>query len=90
MGNDPPLFKTINLIEKLLPKYDVLIFLTGRPENYRYETEKWIQSNTNFKNYQIMMISYNNFDKDINIKREMLKKVRKEYKVDTVFEDQIE
>tara|TARA_B100000965_G_scaffold226028_1_gene189216 strand:- start:596 stop:1027 length:432 start_codon:yes stop_codon:yes gene_type:complete len=90
MHNDPPIMKTISRIENLLSNYDTLIFVTGRPEKYRFETEKWIQNNTDFKNYELLMRANNNFEKDVIIKKEMLDKIRENFGVDTIFEDQIE
>lgn len=90
MHNDPPIMKTISRIENLLSNYDTLIFVTGRPEKYRFETEKWIQNNTDFKNYELLMRANNNFEKDVIIKKEMLNKIRENFDVDTIFEDQIE
>ena len=88
--NDPPIQKTLNQIENLLPKYDALIFVTGRPEKYRSLTNKWIKTNTNFINYNLLMRENKDYRQDVIIKKEMLCKIKKEYETDIVFEDQDE
>lgn len=87
---DPPINETITQIETLLPRYDKLIFVTGRPEQYREITNEWILSNTKFSNYDLIMRINKDYRSDISIKKEMLNVIKKDFKIDIIFEDQID
>ena len=85
---DPPLNDTITQIEKSLPNYDKLIFVTGRPEKYKSVTESWIKSNTSFVDYILMMRGTNDWRDDVIVKYEMLNEIKRSYEVDVIYEDQ--
>ena len=88
MNDDSPIDSTITHIESLLTQYDKLIFLTGRPEQYRDITDEWLQLNTNFCGYDLIMRGNKDYRKDCFVKMEMLNLIKKDFKVDTIFEDQ--
>ena len=85
---DKPIIYIIDQIENLLPFYDTLIFLTGRPDNYESITREWLDTNTNFKDYRLMMRKEKDYRDDVIIKKEMLDLVRQNYSVEIIFEDQ--
>jgi len=88
--HDPPIQQTIKQIEQLMSGDTKLIFVTGRPEKYRLLSQEWIEQNTPFKNYMLLMRKEKDYRKDLIVKKEMLDKIKKNYSVDKVFEDQPE
>lgn len=46
------------------------IFVTGRPENYRYPTTEWLKKHNIFPNY-LFMRPYKDYQPDVEIKREI-------------------
>ena len=85
---DPPILNTIKKIDNLLTENTKLIFVTGRPERYRLLSQEWIEKNTPFRNFILLMRDNKDYRKDQIIKQEMLKNIKQNYSVDTVFEDQ--
>lgn len=87
MGNDTvnkAISEIYNIIKKT-KKYKMLI-VTGRPETYRKITEQWlIWNRVEYDN--LYMRSENDCRSDVDVKREILQKIREQYDVSFVFDD---
>ena len=62
------------------------IFVTGRPENYRYPTTEWLKKHDIHPNY-LFMRPYKDYRSDVEIKREIHDKYIKGAPVMMVFDD---
>jgi FMN phosphatase YigB (HAD superfamily) len=96
MVDDPPLEDMCFLANLLAdhpstPNFLKLFVFTGRPEDYRAETEKWLSTYVPSlfqKCEAILMRKKNDFRKDYVVKKEMLDYVQKlGYEVRLVFDD---
>ena len=87
MGNDTvnkAISEIYNIIKKT-KKYKMLI-VTGRPETYRKITEQWLIWN-HIEYDNLYMRSENDCRSDVDVKREILQKIREQYDVSFVFDD---
>ena len=87
MGNDTvnkAISEIYNIIKKT-KKYKMLI-VTGRPETYRKITEQWLIWNR-IEYDNLYMRSENDCRSDVDVKREILQKIREQYDVSFVFDD---
>ena len=87
MGNDSvnkAISEIYNIIKKT-KKYKMLI-VTGRPETYRKITEQWLIWNR-IEYDNLYMRSENDCRSDVDVKREILQKIREQYDVSFVFDD---
>ena len=69
--NDEPIFPIIN---KVIKEHDAgkdIIFLTGRPERYRYSTTLWLKEYFNFK-IDLVMRKNNDLRNKLIIKKDLL------------------
>lgn len=87
MGNDTvnKAISEIYDIIKKTKKYKMLI-VTGRPETYRKITEQWLIWNR-IEYDNLYMRSENDCRSDVDVKREILQKIREQYDVSFVFDD---
>ena len=87
MGNDTvnKAISEIYDIIKKTKKYKMLI-ATGRPETYRKITEQWLIWNR-IEYDNLYMRSENDCRSDVDVKREILQKIREQYDVSFVFDD---
>ena len=87
MGNDTvnKAISEIYDIIKKTKKYKMLI-VTGRPETYRKITEQWLIWN-HIEYDNLYMRSENDCRSDVDVKREILQKIREQYDVSFVFDD---
>lgn len=84
---DTPIWDVINLVKKLWEDYEI-VFLSGRSEDCREETTKWLQEF--FPNYGIELYMRPSWDtrKDSYVKRELLETyVLPEYYVEYILDD---
>lgn len=89
--NDSPKQEVIDMIGALVSKYNAVpIFLTGRPEKCRADTENWINthSNLNTDHYLLFMRKDGDFSKDIKHKEEVFwNHIDGRYNIIAAFED---
>jgi hypothetical protein len=90
LHGDPPMLSTINSLKDYHDQGFSIIFVTGRPEEYREETVLWLKKNLPFKEYDLFMRPVKNYEKDVLIKQSILEEIQKNFKVIKVFDDQIE
>ena len=88
LSEDPPIQSTI---DKLIEHYNQgtrIIFVTGRPEDYKKETLEWLNKHLPFQDFDLIMRPSKNYEKDIVIKRKILLTILKTFQVIKVFDDQ--
>ena len=71
--NDEPIFPIIN---KVIEEYNAgkeIVFLTGRPERYRYSTTLWLKEYFNF-DLKILMREDNDRNNKLKVKKEIFEK----------------
>jgi len=88
VGSDQPIEPIINLVHILSDFYPIL-FLSGRDEICRPQTEKWLEQNTYIKSYsKLFMRPQGNNEKDSIIKRRIYDtKIKNVYDVKYVLDD---
>lgn len=88
VGSDQPIEPIINLVHLLSDFYPIL-FLSGRDEICRPQTEKWLEQNTYIKSYsKLFMRPQGNNEKDSIIKRRIYDtKIKNVYDVKYVLDD---
>lgn len=88
VGSDQPIEPIINLVHLLSDFYPIL-FLSGRDEICRPQTEKWLEQNTYIKSYsKLFMRPQGNNEKDSIIKRRIYDtKIKNVYDVRYVLDD---
>lgn len=88
VGSDQPIEPIINLVHLLSDFYPIL-FLSGRDEICRPQTEKWLEQNTYIKSYsKLFMRPQGNNEKDSIIKRRIYDtKIKNVYDVNYVLDD---
>jgi len=88
VGSDQPIEPIINLVHLLSDFYPVL-FLSGRDEICRPQTEEWLEQNTYIKSYsKLFMRPQGNNEKDSIIKRRIYDtKIKNVYDVRYVLDD---
>ena len=90
MHKDPPIKRVVKKIEEHSKKEKRIIFVTGRPEDYRNITEKWIKENVKAEDFLLLMRPSNNYERDVIIKNKMKNEILNSYKIIKVYEDQKE
>ena len=88
VGSDQPIEPIIDLVHLLSDFYPIL-FLSGRDEICRPQTEKWLEQNTYIKSYsKLFMRPQGNNEKDSIIKRRIYDtKIKNVYDVKYVLDD---
>tara|TARA_B100000214_G_C23952946_1_gene621360 strand:+ start:229 stop:666 length:438 start_codon:yes stop_codon:yes gene_type:complete len=87
--NDEPIFPIIN---KVIEEHDAgkdIIFLTGRPERYRYSTTLWLKEYFNFE-LKILMRKDNDQNNKLKVKKEIFEKNFRVNDIDYVIDNDIE
>lgn len=72
LSNDIPIYSIIEKIKKHQFQGKDIIFLTGRPERYREETESWLKKYFNFK-FRLLMRKDNDLRNKVIAKEEILR-----------------
>lgn len=86
VGEDKPIAPMLQLLEDLqFPYYTETVFLTGRNESCREETEQWLYAHVGQYNPTLLMRKGHDFRHDTEVKPELLKKAGIEPIV--IFED---
>tara|TARA_B100000131_G_scaffold297017_1_gene315414 strand:- start:99 stop:545 length:447 start_codon:yes stop_codon:yes gene_type:complete len=68
--NDLPIHSVISLVKNEQAKGKEVIFLTGRPERYRYSTTLWLKNYFNFE-FKLLMRKDNDQTNKIIVKEEI-------------------
>ena len=68
--NDKPISKIIKKIKAHHSSGKEIIFLTGRPEKYRYSTSLWLKENFEFE-FRLLMRKNNDYRNKLLIKNEI-------------------
>ena len=68
--NDKPIYSIINKVNNEYLTGKKIIFLTGRPERYRYSTSLWLKKYFNFE-LRILMRKDNDQNNKLKVKREI-------------------
>ena len=71
--NDEPIFPIINKVIEEHNSGKDIIFLTGRPERYRYSTTLWLKEYFNFE-LKILMRKNNDQNNKLKVKKEIFEK----------------
>ena len=72
LSNDIPIYPIIEKIKKHQSEGKDIVFLTGRPERYRVETESWLKKYFNFK-FRLLMRKDNDLRNKVIAKEDLLK-----------------
>lgn len=72
---DMPIMPVIDIIKKLTVNNNRIIFCTGRPEDYRAESEKWINQHV-MTDYKLYMRPFKDSRPDYIVKEELLSQMR--------------
>ena len=86
LDKDQPILKIIEKINKLDGDGFEIIFITGRPEKYRFSTTAWLEKFFQF-DIKILMRADKDRRNKVDIKKELFKKNFKSSKVYMVFEN---
>ena len=82
---DIPILPTIHIIENFNGE---VLFLTGRDEACREETDKWIKSHTHLSNYKLFMRPNGDYSPGVEFKVNIYKKfIEPYYNIEFVLED---
>jgi hydroxymethylpyrimidine pyrophosphatase-like HAD family hydrolase len=73
MHKDPPIKEVTKQIEKYAEQRKNIVFVTGRPEEYRKTTEKWINEHLNLASFTLIMRETKNYESDLSLKKRILK-----------------
>ena len=90
LNEDPPISSVIDELSNFHDRKVKIIFVTGRPSEYRDQTKKWLKIHIPFQGYDLLMRPNKNYDKDVLIKKSILNEIQKDFEVIKVFDDQKE
>ena len=65
-------------------------FVTGRPEDYRERTEKWLNEHVNLTNFTLIMREKKNYESDLSLKKRILKDSLSDLDILKVYDDREE
>jgi len=71
--NDKPIYEIINKVNDEHSAGKKIIFLTGRPERYRYSSTLWLKEYFNFE-IRILMRKDNDQNNKLKVKKEIFEK----------------
>ena len=85
--NDKPIPDMVNLLRRIEGTGAQILFVTGRPEKYKEQTEEWLIKYVT-ANFELYMRKPNDYRQDFIIKKEIYKnKIENNYWILGVFED---
>jgi len=90
MHKDPPIKKVIKQIELYAEQGKNIVFVTGRPEDYRERTEKWLNEHVNLTNFTLIMREKKNYESDLSLKKRILKDSLSDLDILKVYDDREE
>lgn len=86
--NDKPIAPVVELAYTLSMFYSKLIFVTGRPEKYMFETTEWLCDQFNADTVTLFMRKDGDHRPDYIVKKEIYEEnIKDYYPIDGVFED---
>ena len=68
--NDEPIDSIIEMLNQEVIAGNSIVFVTGRPERYRYSTNLWLRDNLNF-NYDLFMRSNGDKRNKLAVKKDI-------------------
>ena len=69
-------------------QYNTIVFVSGRSDKYRAETERWLEKVAKFTHFMLFMRKEGDFRKDSIVKLEIFNKhIRNDYDVSFVLDD---
>lgn len=86
LHKDEPIFEIINKVKALEKEGRRIIFLTGRPEKYRQQTEDWLKKYFTF-DLEILMRKDNDRRNKIEIKKELFETHLSSLEIKVIFEN---
>tara|TARA_Y100000590_G_C15412746_1_gene898204 strand:- start:212 stop:664 length:453 start_codon:yes stop_codon:yes gene_type:complete len=90
MHKDPPIRKVVNEIERYAEEEKNIIFVTGRPEEYRKITEEWINKYLTLTSFTLLMRETKNYESDLSLKKRILKNSLLDLNILKVYDDREE
>ena len=84
---DKPITASISMVQALEKKDLKIVFISGRPENYKEKTENWLKKHVGLKKYELLMRPNKNFNDVVEIKRNLLNSIRYKYEILFALED---
>lgn len=84
--NDMPIIPIIDLVNKEHANVKEIVFLTGRPERYRYSTTLWLKEHFDFE-FRLLMRKNNDQRNKLEIKKEIFENNFHPYEIFCVFEN---
>lgn len=85
MSDDAPIMEVIEKVKESSSKINEIIFLTGRPERYRKETEKWLSNY--FDDYSLIMRENGDRRNKVLVKDSLYSEISSRNIIDLVFEN---
>lgn len=86
--NDEPIYPVINILESLYYDHDTILLASGRSDDTREDTEKWLQVNVGVPHDKLYMRKAGDYRDDTIVKSEILDQIIEEYGMpDIVFDD---
>lgn len=87
VGEDTPIKHVVDLIKHLSETFEI-VFMSGRDESCRFQTEEWLNEHFDHMTYDLFMRPENDFRKDNIIKQELYESnVKDKWYVKGVFDD---
>jgi len=86
LSGDKPIVSICNLIYDLMFTGNSVIFVTGRPESVRPQTEQWLRDN-NIEYTELYMKQGDPYGKAVTSKLSNLRLIREKYNVTLAFDD---
>tara|TARA_B100000989_G_scaffold3891_1_gene2721 strand:- start:5118 stop:5549 length:432 start_codon:yes stop_codon:yes gene_type:complete len=86
LHKDEPIFEIIDKVKALEKEGRRIIFLTGRPEKYRQQTEDWLKKYFTF-DLEILMRKDNDRRNKIEIKKELFETHLSSLEIKVIFEN---
>lgn len=87
MRNDAPIWPVIDLMPKLKDEWTDILLVSGRPEDWREDTEEWLHRHR-VRYDRLYMRLEGDKRSDVIVKREILQQIRSEgYEILMAFDD---
>ena len=87
--NDEPIIKIIEKINAYHDAGNNIIFLTGRPEKYRYSTTLWLKENFDFE-FKLLMRKNNDYRNKLEVKEEIFNENFLSNDIEYIFDNDID
>ena len=84
--NDEPIIKIIKKINAYHDAGKNIIFLTGRPERYRYSTTLWLKENFDFE-FKLLMRKNSDYRNKLEVKEEIFNENFSSNDIECIFDN---